>query len=92
MKRSRGRRSRSTQTVITRLVRTCALERVIPYSEAAVIRPMDRGVLGAPVKPGGMTAECEARSLQNLVAYPAISNPAFAYTTPPSTAMVLPTT
>ncbi|MDD1530550.1 hypothetical protein C7U92_24455 [Bradyrhizobium sp. WBOS7] len=33
-----------------------------------------------------------ARDLAAARAYPAISSPAFAYTTPPSTAMVLPTT
>src|ERR1700757_5258711 len=42
----------SYTAVIARLVRNCALGRVIQYSEAVAIGPMGRGVLDAPPSRG----------------------------------------
>jgi hypothetical protein len=41
--------------VITRLVRNCALERVIQYSRDSNFQPKKRGVLDRPVEPGDDT-------------------------------------
>src|SRR5207302_111609 len=47
----------ASYSVVTRLVRNCALGRVIQYSRDGVIEPRSRGVLDRPVKPDDDSGE-----------------------------------